>query len=52
MTVKYVETKDNKKLITTPSFMAREYAYGSTEIDRKILKDRRYNQPLIMTVKI
>lgn len=52
LTVKYVEKKDNKDILVTPSFMARDtYAYGSTEIDRKALKDRRYNQPLIMTVK-
>lgn len=52
LTVKYVEKKDNKDIMVTPSFMARDtYAYGSTEIDRKALKDRRYNQPLIMTVR-
>lgn len=52
MTVKYVAKKDDKDLLFTPSFMARDsYAYGSTEIERKDNKDRRYNQPLIMTVK-
>lgn len=52
MTVKYVAKKDDKDLLFTPSFMARDnYAYGSTEIERKENKDRRYNQPLIMTVK-
>lgn len=52
MTVKYVEKKENKDLMITPSFMARDtYAYGSVEVDRRDMKDRRYNQPLIMTVK-
>lgn len=52
MTTKYVEKKDNKDILITPSFMTRaSYAYGSAEIDRKALKDRRYNQPLIMTIR-
>lgn len=52
MKVQYVQKKEDKDLLMTPSFMARDtYAYGSTEIERKENKDRRYNQPLIMTVK-
>ena len=52
MDIKYVATKDDKDILATPSFMARtSYAYGSTEIERKENKDRKYNQPLIMTVK-
>lgn len=27
------------------------YAYGSAEIDNRVVKDRRYDQPLIMTIK-
>lgn len=52
VTVKYVEKKNNKDVLVTPDFMVRDtYAYGSTEIERKENKDRKYNQPLIMTVK-
>lgn len=52
MKTKYVEKKPGKDLLITPEFAARTaYAYGSTEIDRKSNKDRRYNQPLIMTIK-
>lgn len=52
LTTKYVEKRPDKNLLVTPSFMARDnYAYGSTEIERKDNKDRKYNQPLIMTVK-
>ena len=52
MSVKYVEKKPGMDVMVTPSFMARaEYAYGSTEIERKENKDRKYNQPLIMTIK-
>jgi len=29
---------------------AEDYAYGSVEWDRKNIKDRRYNQPLVITV--
>ena len=49
---KYVEKKADKNILVTPSFMARDvYAYGTTEIDRRDIKDRKYNQPLIMTIK-
>lgn len=50
--VKYIETKPNKDALVVPTFGARSaIAYGSTEIERKDIKDRRYNQPLIMTIK-
>lgn len=52
MKTKYVEKKPGKDLLITPEFAARTaYAYGSTEIDRKSNKDRRYNQPLVMTIR-
>lgn len=52
ITTKYVEKKPDKNILVTPAFMARDvYAYGSTEIERRDNKDRRYNQPLIMTIK-
>lgn len=52
MKVQYVEKKPNKDVLITPQFSARSnYAYGSTEIDPKAIKDRKYNQPLLMTVK-
>ena len=52
MKVQYVEKKPGKDVMITPAFMARDaYAYGSTEIERRDNKDRRYNQPLIMTIK-
>ena len=38
-------------LLLLPSWTRASYAYGSVEIDRKALKDRRYNQPLIMTIR-
>jgi len=39
------------EIMVTPDFMSRStYAYGSVEYDRKELKDRKYNSPLIMTV--
>lgn len=50
--IKYVEKNPDKNVLITPSFMARSnYGYGSTEIERRENRDRRYNQPLIMTVK-
>lgn len=52
MTVKYIDKPENKDVLITPSFMARDnYAYGETEIERKDMNNRKYNQPLIMTVK-
>lgn len=50
--VKYVEKKPKKDILIVPEFSARsQYAYGSTEIDSRAMKDRKYNQPLIMTIK-
>lgn len=52
MKVKYIEKKPGKDILFTPEFSARSvYAYGSTEIDNKVMKDRKYNQPLLMTIK-
>lgn len=52
MAVQYVQDKDDQAVVITPQWMAADnYAYGTTEIERKENKDRRYNQPLIMTVK-
>ena len=52
MKTKYIEKKPGKDVLITPEFAARtQYAYGSTEIERRDNKDRRYNQPLIMTIK-
>lgn len=49
---RYIEKKPNKDLLIVPEFSARsQYAYGSTEIDARAMKDRKYNQPLIMTIK-
>ena len=50
--VKYVEKKPGSNVLYSPSNFSRSsYAYGSTEIERKDNKDRRYNQPLIMKVR-
>lgn len=50
--IRYVESKPGKDIMVAPAFMARStMAYGSTEIERKENKDRKYNQPLIMTIK-
>lgn len=52
MKIKYIEKKPGKDVLITPEFSARSiYAYGSTEIDNKAMKDRKYNQPLLMTIK-
>ena len=52
MKVKYVEKKPGKDIMITPAYSARSaLAYGSTEIDRRVAKERRYNQPLVMTIK-
>lgn len=48
----YIMKKPDKDVLIAPAYSVRSnYAYGSTEIERKENKDRRYNQPLIMTVK-
>lgn len=50
--IKYVEKKPGKDIMIAPAYTARSaLAYGSTEIDRRVAKERRYNQPLIMTIK-
>ena len=50
--VKYVEKKPGKDILIAPAYTSRSaLAYGSTEIDRRVAKERRYNQPLIMTIK-
>lgn len=50
--IKYVDRKPGKDAVILPTFGARNnIAYGSTEIERRDMKDRRYNQPLIMTIK-
>lgn len=50
--IKYIESKPGKDVLITPSYASRtSLAYGSAEIDRRDNKDRRYDQPLIMTVK-
>lgn len=47
----YISKKPNSDVLITPVDYARtNYAYGSVEIERKDNKDRRYNQPLIMTI--
>lgn len=53
VTVKYIEKKPGKDALLMPSSLSTRvrYAYGSTEIERKENKDRRYDQPLVMTVK-
>jgi len=52
MQTKYIEAKPGKDVLLAPTYSARaNIAYGSTEIERKDNKDRRYDQPLIMTVK-
>lgn len=51
MKIKYVEKKPNKDLLIAPEFSARStYAYGTTEIDSRAMKDRKYNQPLLMKI--
>lgn len=50
--VKYVETKPGQSAMLANPYGARaSLAYGSTEIERRDNKDRRFDQPLIMTVK-
>lgn len=52
MKIKYIEKKPGKDVMISPTYAARDdYAYGSTEIERRDQKDRRYDQPLIVTVK-
>ena len=50
--IKYIEKKPGKDVLIAPKYSARSaLAYGSTEIDRRVAKERRYNQPLIMTIR-
>ena len=43
---------DPKEFVVAPTFGTRNLvAYGSVEYDRKEIKDRRYNTPLLLTVK-
>lgn len=43
---------DPKEMMVTPAYSARsQYAYGSAEYDRREAKDRKYNAPLIMTIR-
>jgi len=45
------DTKSKQEILVAPSFSARSaYAYGSVEYDRKELKNRKYNAPLILTI--
>jgi len=40
------------EVLVTPKFSASsQYAYGGVEYDKRELKDRRYNAPLLMTVQ-
>jgi hypothetical protein len=42
----------NPEVLVTPKFStSSQYAYGGVEYDKRELKDRRYNAPLLMTVK-
>lgn len=42
---------DPKDTMVTPAYSTRsQLAYGSTEYDRREVKDRKYNAPLVMTV--
>jgi hypothetical protein len=46
------DPKKGPEVLVVPKFTTRsQYAYGSTEYEKKDLKDRRYNAPLLMTVK-
>jgi hypothetical protein len=43
---------DPDKSMVTPAYSARsQFAYGSAEYDRREAKDRKYNAPLIMTIR-
>ena len=47
-----INKQPGKDVLIAPAYSARsDYAYGSTEIDPKLVKDRKYNQPLLMTIK-
>lgn len=42
---------DPKETLVTPAYSTRsQLAYGSTEYDRREVKDRKYNAPLVMTI--
>ncbi len=46
------DTSAKPDVLVVPEFSTRSrYAYGSVEYERKDLKDRKYNTPLIMTVR-
>jgi hypothetical protein len=46
------DTKKAPDVLVVPKFTTRsQYAYGSTEYEKKDLKDRKYNAPLLMTIK-
>jgi len=46
------DPKEKPELLVTPSFAARAtYAYAEVEYEKRDIKDRRYNTPLMMTVK-
>jgi hypothetical protein len=46
------DPKKGPEVLVVPKFTTRsQYAYGSTEYEKKDLKDRRYNAPLLMTIK-
>lgn len=46
------DTKKRPELEVVPAFSAKStYAYGEVEYDKRELKDRRYNAPLMLTVR-
>jgi hypothetical protein len=46
------DTKAKPKVRVAPKFgAAATYAYGSVEYDKRELKDRKYNTPLMLTIK-
>jgi hypothetical protein len=46
------DTEAKPTILVAPEFSTRsQYAYGEVEYDKRTLKDRRYNSPLLMTVK-
>jgi hypothetical protein len=46
------DTKSKAKIRVAPKFgAAATYAYGSVEYDKRELKDRKYNTPLMLTIK-
>ena len=52
MKVYNINKKPNKDVLVVPEFGAKSvYAYGSAEVDPKVVKDRKYDQPLLMTIR-